>query len=181
MTARVLRRVAIFVVSVLVASIVVFLFMAVLPGDPAQVALGVNATPELLAKTRAEFGIDRPLVTQYFDWIGGVLHGDFGRSYVTRDTIGPQLLDRLGVTLWLVGAGMLVALVIAIPAGHVRRGEAPEGGRRGRFRAVADRRRDPRVPRRDHPGADLRRAAALAAVRWVDATGPGLRRVLPRA
>ena len=74
---------AIFVVSVLVASIVVFLFMAVLPGDPAQVALGVNATPELLAKTRAEFGIDRPLVTQYFDWIGGVLHGDFGRSYVT--------------------------------------------------------------------------------------------------
>jgi peptide/nickel transport system permease protein len=80
MTARVLPRVAIFVVSVLVASIVVFLFMAVLPGDPAQVALGVNATPELLAKTRAEFGIDRPLVTQYFDWIGGVLHGDFGRS-----------------------------------------------------------------------------------------------------
>ncbi|WP_103338146.1 ABC transporter permease [Amycolatopsis sp. CA-126428] len=117
MTARVLRRVAIFVVSVLVASIVVFLFMAVLPGDPAQVALGVNATPELLAKTRAEFGIDRPLVTQYFDWIGGVLHGDFGRSYVTRDVIGPQLFDRLGVTLWLVGAGMLVALVIAIPAG----------------------------------------------------------------
>lgn len=117
MTAKVLRRVAIFVASVLVASIVVFLFMAVLPGDPAQVALGVNATPELLAKTRAEFGIDRPLVTQYFDWIGGVLHGDFGRSYVTRDTIGPQLLDRLGVTLWLVGAGMLVALVIAIPAG----------------------------------------------------------------
>lgn len=117
MTVKVLRRLAILLVSVLVASIVVFLFMAVLPGDPAQVALGVNATPELLAKTRAEFGVDRPLVTQYFDWIGGVLRGDFGRSYVTRDTIGPQLLDRLGVTLWLVGAGMLVALVIAIPAG----------------------------------------------------------------
>jgi peptide/nickel transport system permease protein len=117
MTAKVLRRLAILLVSVLVASIVVFLFMAVLPGDPAQVALGVNATPELLAKTRAEFGVDRPLLTQYFDWIGGVLRGDFGRSYVTRDTIGPQLLDRLGVTLWLVGAGMLVALVIAIPAG----------------------------------------------------------------
>jgi peptide/nickel transport system permease protein len=117
MTARVLRRVAIFVVSVLVASIVVFLFMAVLPGDPAQVALGVNATPELLAKTRAEFGVDRPLVTQYFDWISGVARGDFGRSYVTRDAIGPQLLDRFGVTLWLVGAAMLVALVIAVPAG----------------------------------------------------------------
>ncbi|EMD25024.1 ABC transporter permease [Amycolatopsis azurea] len=117
MTVKVVRRVAILVASVLVASIVVFLFMAVLPGDPAQVALGVNATPELIAKTRAEFGIDRPLVTQYFDWIGGVLHGDFGRSYVTREEIGPALTDRLGVTLWLVGAGMLVALLIAVPAG----------------------------------------------------------------
>ncbi|MFI7117551.1 ABC transporter permease [Amycolatopsis sp. NPDC049868] len=117
MTVKIVRRVAILVASVLVASIVVFLFMAVLPGDPAQVALGVNATPELVAKTRAEFGIDRPLVTQYFDWIGGVLHGDFGRSYVTREEIGPALTDRLGVTLWLVGAGMLVALVIAVPAG----------------------------------------------------------------
>ncbi|MFD9891573.1 ABC transporter permease [Amycolatopsis sp. NPDC059027] len=117
MTVKVLRRIAILLVSVFAASIVVFLFMAVLPGDPAQVALGVNATPELVAKTRAEFGIDRPLVTQYFDWIGGVLRGDFGRSYVTREAIGPQLLDRLGVTLWLVGAGMLIAVVIAVPVG----------------------------------------------------------------
>jgi peptide/nickel transport system permease protein len=117
MTVKILRRTAILVVSVLVASIVVFLFMAVLPGDPAQVALGVNATPELVAKTRAEFGIDRPLTAQYFDWIGGVLQGDFGSSYVTREAIGPALLDRLGVTLWLVGAGMLVALLIAVPAG----------------------------------------------------------------
>ncbi|SMD13599.1 ABC transporter permease [Kibdelosporangium aridum] len=111
------RRTAIFIVSVAVASIAVFLFMAVLPGDPAQVALGINATPELIAKTRAEFGTDRPLTTQYFDWIGGVLTGDFGRSYVTRDMIGPQLADRFGVTLWLVGAAMMIALVIAVPLG----------------------------------------------------------------
>ncbi|WP_179956645.1 ABC transporter permease [Amycolatopsis anabasis] len=117
MIAQILRRTAIFLVSLFAASIVVFLFMNVLPGDPAQVALGVNATPELLAKTRHEFGIDRPLVTQYLDWIGGVASGDFGRSYVTREPIGPQLADRLGVTLWLVGAGMLVALVIALPFG----------------------------------------------------------------
>ncbi|MFI6030953.1 ABC transporter permease [Amycolatopsis magusensis] len=117
MTARILRRTAIFLVSLLAASIVVFVFTAVLPGDPAQVALGVNATPELLAQTRQEFGIDRPLPTQYFDWLGGVLTGDFGKSYVTREAIGPQLADRLGVTLWLVGAGMLVALLIAVPLG----------------------------------------------------------------
>ncbi|HVV09162.1 ABC transporter permease [Amycolatopsis sp.] len=112
-----LRRLAIFVVSVFVASIVVFLFMAVLPGDPAQVALGVNATPELLAQTRHAFGLDRPLVTQYLSWLGGVLHGDFGHSYVTGEAIGPQLIDRLGVTLWLVAAGMVVALILAIPFG----------------------------------------------------------------
>nr|WP_209648068.1 ABC transporter permease [Kibdelosporangium banguiense] len=119
MVLSVVRRTAIFVVSAAVASVAVFLFMAVLPGDPAQVALGVNATPELLAKTRTEFGIDRPLTTQYFDWIGGVLTGDFGRSYVTRDLIGPQLVDRLGVTLWLVGAAMIVALLIAVPLGSI--------------------------------------------------------------
>ncbi|WAL65549.1 ABC transporter permease [Amycolatopsis cynarae] len=117
MAAAMLRRTAILVASVLAASIVVFAFMAVLPGDPAQVALGVNATPELLAKTRHEFGLDRPLVVQYLGWLGGLLHGDFGRSYVTGEAIGPQLVDRLGVTLWLVGAGMLVAVVIAVPLG----------------------------------------------------------------
>ncbi|OZM72825.1 ABC transporter permease [Amycolatopsis antarctica] len=114
-----LRRLAILAVSVVVASVVVFFFMAVLPGDPAQVALGVNATPELVAQTRAEFGIDRPLLTQYLDWIGGVFAGDFGQSYVTREPIGPQLLDRLGVTMWLVGAGMAVAALIALPLGTV--------------------------------------------------------------
>ncbi|MBK1784508.1 ABC transporter permease [Prauserella cavernicola] len=113
------RKVLVLVASVFVASLVVFAFLAVLPGDPAQVALGLNATPELLARTRAEFGLDRPLVTQYLDWMGGVLTGDFGTSYVTREAIGPQLLDRLGVTLWLVGAGMLVALLIAMPLGTI--------------------------------------------------------------
>jgi peptide/nickel transport system permease protein len=117
MTARVLRRTAILAVTAFVSSILVFWFLAVLPGDPAQVALGVNATPELVAKTRHDFGLDRPLVTQYLGWIGGVLQGNFGRSYVTGDAIGPELLDRLGVTLWLVGSGMVVALVIAVPLG----------------------------------------------------------------
>ncbi|SFA82300.1 peptide/nickel transport system permease protein [Amycolatopsis marina] len=119
MIVPILRRTAIFVISVLVASVVVFLFMVVLPGDPAQVALGVNATPELVEQTRQEFGLDRPLISQYLDWMGGILSGDFGRSYVTREAIGPQLLDRLGVTLWLVGGGVLVALLISVPLGTI--------------------------------------------------------------
>ncbi|WP_020669025.1 ABC transporter permease [Amycolatopsis nigrescens] len=131
---KLLRRTAILLVSLLAASIIVFAFMAVLPGDPAQVALGVNATPELLSRTRAEFGLDRSLLSQYLDWMGGLFSGDFGRSYVTGEPIGPQLLDRLGVTLWLVGAGMLVALALAVPFGtmaavrHRRAGGAAISG-----------------------------------------------------
>ncbi|EWM16750.1 ABC transporter permease [Kutzneria sp. 744] len=113
----ILRRAGIFLLTLAIASIVVFAFMAVLPGDPAQVALGVNATPELLAQTRHAFGIDRPLPVQYLDWIGGLFTGDFGRSYVTGDAIGPQLLDRFEVTLWLVGAATVVAVVVAVPLG----------------------------------------------------------------
>ncbi|MGW0522788.1 ABC transporter permease [Crossiella sp. NPDC003009] len=117
MLPRLLRRTTILLLSMVVASVVVFGFLAVLPGDPAQVALGLNASPELVEQTRREFGTDRPLVAQYLDWLGGFVTGEFGRSYVTREPIGPQLVDRLGVTLWLVGAGMLVALLIAVPAG----------------------------------------------------------------
>jgi peptide/nickel transport system permease protein len=59
------------------------------------------------------------LATQYFDWIGGLLQGDFGTSYVSKAAIGPQVLDRLQVTLWLVVTGMVIALVVAVPVGTV--------------------------------------------------------------
>jgi peptide/nickel transport system permease protein len=91
--------------------------MTVLPGDPARVALGVNATEEAVAATRAEFGTDRPLAVQYADWVSGLPRGEFGRSYVTDTDIGPQILDRLLVTTWLVVSGMVVALLVALPMG----------------------------------------------------------------
>jgi peptide/nickel transport system permease protein len=111
------RRTAEFAASLILASIAIFTFMAVLPGDPAQVALGVNATPEALAETRARFGTDKPLLTQYLDWVGGLPRGDFGRSYVTSDAIGGQILDRLQVTLWLVISAMVLAIAVAVPLG----------------------------------------------------------------
>lgn len=117
MAIRILINLARFVVTYLVATIVVFLFMRLIPGDPAQIALGVNATPELLEQTRKEFGTDQPLIVQYFDWAGGLLRGDFGTSYVTRTDISPLVADRLQVSLILVIAAMVVALAIAIPLG----------------------------------------------------------------
>ncbi|NUR93573.1 MAG: ABC transporter permease [Nonomuraea sp.] len=112
-----LKRLAVLLASTAVAGVVVFAFMALLPGDPAEVALGVNATPEAVAALRKQFGTDRPIVVQFFDWFGGILHGEFGTSYVTQSAIGPQITERLGVTLVLVLGGMVIALIVAVPAG----------------------------------------------------------------
>lgn len=117
MLVQVLKRVGVFVASLVPASMLVFAFMAVLPGDPAQVALGVSATPESVAATRAAFGTDRPLVVQYADWASGLPRGDFGTSYVSRVPIGPQIVDRMQVTMWLVACATLLALTLALPLG----------------------------------------------------------------
>src|SRR5918996_6396535 len=103
--------------------------MTVLPGDPARVALGVNATEEAVAATRAEFGTDRPLVIQYLDWVSGLPSGDFGRSYVTDVDIGPQVVDRLLVTTWLVLSGMAVAAGGGLSPAGVAPGGGPGGAR----------------------------------------------------
>ncbi|GLX50120.1 peptide ABC transporter [Streptomyces hygroscopicus subsp. hygroscopicus] len=114
---HVVRRTATLLVSVVVASFVVFAFLAVLPGNAAEVALGTNATPAAVARLSREFGTDRPLLVQYADWAQGLLHGDFGTSYVTHEAIGPRIANRFAVTVWLVAGGMLVALLLALPAG----------------------------------------------------------------
>ncbi|WP_154604848.1 MULTISPECIES: ABC transporter permease [Arthrobacter] len=117
MVMRILTNLARFAASFMAATVLVFLFMRAIPGDPAQIALGVNATPELIAKTRAEFGTDQPLLTQYLDWVRGLPFGDFGTSYVTHRDISPLVADRVQVSLILVVLAMLAALIIAIPLG----------------------------------------------------------------
>jgi peptide/nickel transport system permease protein len=114
---RVLERAAVLVAGLLVSSILVFAFMAVLPGDPARTALGVNATEQAVTQLREQFGLDRPLPVQYLDWIGGLLRGDLGTSYISKALIGPQVADRLQVTLWLVVTSMVLAVIVAVPAG----------------------------------------------------------------
>lgn len=119
MLLQVLRRTATLVASLVVSSMLVFVFMALLPGDPARVALGVNASEASVAQLRREFGLDEPLVSQYLSWMGGFLRFDLGNSYVSRVPIAPQIVDRLQVTLWLVVCAMVLALVIAVPFGTV--------------------------------------------------------------
>ena len=119
MTLRLLHRLGILLLSLAVSSMLVFGFMAVLPGDPARVALGVNASEQAVAKLHAQFGLDRPLVVQYLDWARGLVTFSPGDSYVSHAAIGPQIADRLQVTLWLVVTAMALALVVAVPMGTV--------------------------------------------------------------
>jgi peptide/nickel transport system permease protein len=111
------RRLGELVVAVLVASVIIFLLLRLLPGDLAGIIGGVQATPERLDAIREELGLDRPLVTQYFEWIGGVLTGDFGRSALTNSTVTSQLGEKLTITAPLILASSAVALAAAIPLG----------------------------------------------------------------
>lgn len=113
---QVLRRLLIFAAGLVVASAVVFFLLSGL-SDPARVALGTGATEEAVAALRSQMGLDRSLFAQYLDWASGAVVGDFGTSYVSRAAIGPQLFDRLSVTLWLVGGAMLLAVLVAVPLG----------------------------------------------------------------
>ncbi|MEW2400737.1 ABC transporter permease [Streptomyces sp. NPDC046862] len=117
MIVRLVQRIATLLVSLVVSSVLVFAFMAVLPGDPARVVLGTSASDTAVAQLRGEFGLDRPLVDQYLGWVHGLLTFDPGNSYISHTPIGPQITDRLQVTLWLVGTGMVVACILAIPLG----------------------------------------------------------------
>ena len=99
------------------ASVIIFLLLRLLPGDLAGVIGGVEATPERLEAIREELGLDRPLVNQYFEWMGGILTGDFGRSALTQSTVTSQLGEKLTITAPLIIASTLVALAAAIPLG----------------------------------------------------------------
>ncbi|MFE3290018.1 ABC transporter permease [Rhodococcus sp. NPDC059234] len=123
------RRLGIFVLTALVASVLVFALLSVLPGDPARIALGVQASAEEVARERTAMGLDAPLYQRYGSWVWGMLHGDMGTSYLTRQSVGPEIADRLQVTAWVVAAGMVVALVVALPLGVAAavRARRPDG------------------------------------------------------
>ena len=99
-------------------SIVAFSIQPLIPGSPARVRLGVQATDENVATLERQMGLDRPLVVQYVDWVGGiVLRGDFGDSLITRTSISDEIARRLPATLALAGFALLIGLAIALPLG----------------------------------------------------------------
>jgi len=101
MIAYILRRLGMILLTLLAASIIIFSVTQLLPGDVAQVILGQFATPEAVANLRAELGLDRPIVVQYFDWLIRFIQGDWGTSMVSRMEVRPMVMARLRNSLML--------------------------------------------------------------------------------
>lgn len=113
-----LQRLGTLLLVLLGVSIVTFLVVPLVPGSPARVMLGVQATDASVAALEHELGLDRPLLNRYASWVGGiVLHGDFGTSLITGKPVAEQVGRRLPATLVLAFAALLIGLAIALPSG----------------------------------------------------------------
>lgn len=111
------RRVAYSLVVLVGVLVVVFALVQLVPGDPVRIALGTRYTPEAYEALRSASGLDRPLIVQFFSYLGNALTGDLGVSFRNGDPVTATLLDRLPATVSLGLVGIVIALLIAIPAG----------------------------------------------------------------
>ena len=113
----VLRRLLQTVPLLLGITVLVFMLLQVTPGDPARTVAGIKASPATVNRVRKELGLDRSLPAQYLSYLNRTIHGNLGRSIQTRVPVTTMIAQRLPVTLWLIVAGVLLALAIAIPCG----------------------------------------------------------------
>ncbi len=126
-----LRRLTSLLVTLVVASVVVFVVVEVVPGDPASYMLGLNASPDTVQALRTELGLDQTGVARWFDWVSGMLVGDFGVSYTYRTDVASMVVDRIAVSVPLALLALMLAVLIAFPAGLVaasRRGGVADTG-----------------------------------------------------
>lgn len=100
-------------------SFIVFMSMHIAPGNPAVIIGGPNATASDLEAIREEMGLNRPVLVQYFDYLRGILQGDFGYSYQTNQSVTEAIITRFPTTVKLATASMIVAIIIGIIAGMI--------------------------------------------------------------
>jgi peptide/nickel transport system permease protein len=126
-----LQRLLGLIAALLVASLVVFVVLQILPGDPALVILGPDARPDTLAALRHQLGLDLPVWLRYLRWIGGLARGDFGRSTAYSVPVSTLILQRVAVTVPLAVMAMILAGLLSIPLGVLaaaRRGRPADAG-----------------------------------------------------
>ncbi|MGW1547662.1 ABC transporter permease [Streptomyces sp. NPDC002346] len=114
-----LRRLAFLLVSLALASVVLFVLLRMLPGDPANALTSVGAGPEQIAAARHSIGSDKPLPEQFVHWIGQLASGDLGTSFVSSLPVAPEVGSRLNVTIPLTLTAFVLAVLIAVPVGFV--------------------------------------------------------------
>jgi peptide/nickel transport system permease protein len=115
MTSYLIRRLGFIILTLILASIIIFAVTQLLPGDVAGIILGQFATETAIANLREELGLNRPLIVQYIDWATGFIRGDWGTSLVSRVPIRPMVMQRLGNSAMLAG----LALLIYVPLGII--------------------------------------------------------------
>jgi peptide/nickel transport system permease protein len=111
----ILKRVVALVPVLLGISFIVFFLIRLIPGDPAATLLGSHATPETVRALRTQLGLTEPLWRQYLTFLGHLLHGDLGHSYVYSSSVADLITTSLPVTIWLLVAGSVFTLLIAVP------------------------------------------------------------------
>jgi peptide/nickel transport system permease protein len=113
----VLQRLGVLIPTLFLATFVVFLLLHLVPGDPAISIAGEQASPEQLASLRKELGVNDPLLVQYWHWLTGALHGDFGTSVISHQPVSTSIGQTLPITLEIVAAALIFSIVLGIPAG----------------------------------------------------------------
>lgn len=119
MAAFILRRLVHAIPVLILTSFAIFMLLRLVPGDPAVVLAGPDASPEVLDAVRHELGLDQPLLVQYISWIGDVVRGDLGHSYVSRISVWEMLRLKLPATIELTLASFGLALAFAVPTGII--------------------------------------------------------------
>lgn len=112
-----LRKIATMIVTLFFVSVLVFFSFSLIPGNPAISKLGTEATPEKIAALEHQMGLDVPVVERYFNWLFGVLKGDFGNSYSYSQTVTSLLAEKIGTTLLLSLMAIIITVILAIPLG----------------------------------------------------------------
>lgn len=119
MTGYILKRLLSAVPVLLGITVIVFLIMALIPGDPATAILGSYATPENVEKLNRDLGLDKPLVQQYFIWLGNMVTGDFGTSFALNRPVLDEVLERFNATLILAGTAFVLCSILGVVAGVI--------------------------------------------------------------